>query len=403
MATPFEQAILEYLSAEQPAMVALLTDLVSLESPTGDPRAAGRVLDRLSDELRRNEFSVRRIGGRHSAGLLLARPARRRRHMPLQLLIGHGDTVWPMGTTSRMPVEVVDDHVRGPGVFDMKGGLVQMIFALRALHEVGCELPATPVALVNTDEEAGSPESKPYMIRLARRAVRAFVLEPAFGLDGRLKTSRKAVGEFEIVIRGRAAHAGLNPAEGVSAVLELSHQIQRLFSMNDPAQGVSVNVGTIDGGMSSNVVAPEVRARVDVRVPTLESASRIEAAIRGLQPVDPQTSIDVSGGFNHPPLDRRPRNRALWHLARSLGRQIGMELEEAAVGGASDGNTISKYTATLDGLGAVGDGAHASHEYVQASKLPERAALVALLLAAPIDDPERSADPTATDTCEDSL
>jgi glutamate carboxypeptidase len=401
MATPSSQAILDYLSAERPAMVALLTDLASLESPTSDPRATGHVLDRLSEEFHRSEFSVRRIRGHHTAGLLMARPSRRRRRMPLQLVVGHCDTVWPVGTTSQMPVEVVDDHVRGPGVFDMKGGLVQMIFALRALRKVGCELPATPVALVNSDEETGSPESKRHMVRLARRAVRAFVLEPAFGLEGRLKTARKAVGEFEIVIRGRAAHAGLNPTEGASAVLELSHQIQRLFLMNDPAQGVSVNVGTIDGGMSPNVVAPEVRARVDVRAPTFELASRIEAAIRGLQPVDPQTSIEITGGFNHPPLERRPRNRALWQLARTIGRQIGVELDEASVGGASDGNTISAYTATLDGLGAVGDGAHALHEYAWASRLPERAALVALLLAAPIDDPERSREPGMTHVCED--
>jgi glutamate carboxypeptidase len=392
--------VLEYLSAERPAMVALLTDLASLESPTNDPRATGQVLDRLADEFSRSEFSVRRIRGRQTAGLLTARPARRRRHMPLQLLVGHCDTVWPVGTTSQMPVEVVDDHVRGPGVFDMKGGLVQMIFALRALREVGCELPATPVALVNTDEEMGSLESKPYMVQFARRAIRAFVLEPAFGIEGRLKTARKAVGQFEIVIRGRAAHAGLNPTEGVSAVLELSHQIQRLFSMNDPARGVSVNVGTIDGGMRSNVVAPEVRAQVDVRAPTLAAASGVEAAIRGLQRVDPQTTIEVTGGFSHPPLEQRPRNRALWHLAQTLGRQIGMELDEASVGGASDGNTISEYTATLDGLGAVGDGAHASHEYVQASRLPERAALVALLLAAPLHDPERSRALRTTKACE---
>lgn len=395
------RAILDWLAAERPAMVALLTGLASLESPTGDARATGLALDRLADEFSRIGFSVRRVRGRQTGGLLTARPARRPPRLPLQLLVGHCDTVWPVGTTTRMPVEVAGDHVRGPGVFDMKGGLVQMIFALRALREIGCELPATPVAIVNSDEEAGSPESKRHMIRFARRAVRAFVLEPAFGPEGRLKTARKAVGEFEIVVRGRAAHAGLNPQEGASAVLELSHQVQRLFSMNDPARGVSVNVGTVDGGMSANVVAPEMRALVDVRVPTLALASSVEAAIRGLEPVDPRTSIGISGGFHHPPLEPRPRNRALWQSALTLGREIGLALEEASVGGASDGNTISRYTATLDGLGAVGDGAHASHEYVDASRLPERAALLALLLAAPITDPDRSGEqPAAAGTWE---
>ena len=316
--------------------------------------------------------------------MIVAHPARRVRRRPMQLLVGHCDTVWPIGTIDVMPVRVVEGQIRGPGVFDMKAGLVQMIFALRALRHLDCELPATPIVVINSDEETGSADSRRITVRLARRAVRAFVLEPAYGAAGKLKTSRKAVGEFEIVIRGRAAHAGLSPSEGASAVLELSHQIQRLFAMNDPSRGISVNVGTIDGGVRPNVVAAEVRARVDVRVPTMADADRLETAIRGLAPVDERSSIQVSGSFGHPPLEPVPRNRALWTVARSLAATIGIDLEEASVGGASDGNIISQYTATLDGLGAVGDGAHAAHEYVLASKLSERAALVALLLSAPI-------------------
>jgi glutamate carboxypeptidase len=376
--------LLGFLRGQETRMVALLTELAALESPTDDPRATGRVLDRLAGELGRSSFTVRRLHGRGSAGVLVAHPVSRVRRKPLQLLVGHCDTVWPVGTQREMPVQVVADQIRGPGVFDMKGGLVQMIFALRALRALRCDPPATPVVLINSDEETGSADSRRATVRLAQRAARAFVLEPAYGASGKLKTSRKAVGEFEVVIRGRAAHAGLSPGEGTSAVLELSHQIQRLFAMNDPAHGISVNVGTIDGGMGANVVAPEVRARVDVRVPTLADAARVESAIRALTPVDQKTSIHVSGSFGHPPLEPLPRNRTLWEQARSLGRLIGIDLEEAAVGGASDGNIISQYTATLDGLGAVGDGAHAAHEYVLASKLSERAALVALLLAAPL-------------------
>jgi glutamate carboxypeptidase len=380
--------ILAHLRGERPAMVRLLTELAALESPTDNPQAVGRALDRLGAEFAASGMAVRHTRGRSTAGVLLARPVARVRGRPLQLLVGHCDTVWPVGTRHTMPVQVVDDQVRGPGVFDMKGGLVQMIFALRALAAVRCPLPATPVAIVTSDEETGSAESKSLTIRLARRAARAYVLEPAYGVTGKLKTGRKGVGEFEIVIRGRAAHAGLSPGEGTSAVLELSHQIQRLFALNDPARGISVNVGTIDGGLRPNVVAPEVRAKVDVRVPTRADAEEIEAAIRALTPVDPKSTIHVSGGFGHPPLEQVPRNRVLWRLARSLGRQLGIDLEEATVGGASDGNTISQYTATLDGLGAVGDGAHAPHEYVLASTLSERAALVALLLAAPLSSEE---------------
>lgn len=382
-------AILAHLRNERPAMVRLLTELAALESPTDDAAAVGRALDRLAAEFVASGMAVRRVPGRRTAGVLLARPAVRVRRQPLQLLVGHCDTVWPVGTRQAMPVCVVDDQVRGPGVFDMKAGLVQMIFALRALAAVGCPLPATPVAIVTSDEETGSAESTPLTIRLARRAARAYVLEPAYGVTGRLKTGRKAVGEFEIKVYGRAAHAGLSPGEGTSAVLELSHQIQRLFALNDPARGISVNVGTIDGGLRPNVVAPEVRAMVDVRVPTRADAEEIEAAIRGLTPIDSNSSIHVSGGFGQPPLEPVARNRALWELARSLGRRVGLDLEEATVGGASDGNTISQYTATLDGLGAVGDGAHAAHEYVLTSTLSERAALVALLVAAPLSAVER--------------
>ncbi len=365
-------------------MVQLLADLAALESPTDDPGAVGALLDRVSVELRASGLLVRRIPGRASAGAIVARPIDRVRGLPIQLLVGHCDTVWPVGTIGHMPVEVVGDEVRGPGVFDMKGGIVQMIFALRALRALRAPLPATPVVVLTSDEETGSAESKRHIVRLARRAARAFVLEPAYGLAGALKTSRKGVGEFEVVVRGRAAHAGLSPGEGASAVLELSHQIQRLFALNDPARGVTVNVGTIDGGLRPNVVAPEVRARLDVRVPTQEDAARVEASIRGLMPVDPRTSIEVSGSFGHPPLEPVPRNQALWRTAEAIGRRLGLPLEQASVGGASDGNTISQYTATLDGLGAVGDGAHAAHEHVRASALSQRAALVALLLAAPL-------------------
>jgi glutamate carboxypeptidase len=381
------RAILAFLRDAQPAMVALLTDLATLESPTDDVIAVGRVLDRLADELCLSGMTTRRIRGTRTGGVLVARPVARVKGRPLQLLVGHCDTVWPAGTTRQMPVQAIENQVRGPGVFDMKAGLVQMVFGMRALRAAKCEPPLTPVVLINSDEETGSHESQRTTIRLARRAARAFVLEPAYGPRGKLKTARKAVGEFEIVICGRAAHAGLNPGEGSSAVLELSHQIQRLFALNDPASGVTVNVGTIDGGMRPNVVAPKVRAQVDVRVPSAAALVRLEAAIRGLTPADPQNTIQVSGGFRHPPLEPVPRNRALWLLAQRIGREIGLELEEAAVGGASDGNLTSQYTATLDGLGAVGDGAHAAHEHVIASTLQERTALVALLLAAPLQLP----------------
>jgi glutamate carboxypeptidase len=267
----------------------------------------------------------------------------------------------------------------------MKGGLVQMVFALRAMNGLRLRPPARAVAVVTSDEETGSADSTPLIRRLARRACRAFVLEPAFGREGKLKTARKGVGTFTVTITGRPAHAGLNPEEGASAVLELSHQIQRLFALNDPARGVTVNVGTIDGGVRPNVVAPEVKATVDVRVRTAADAEAVAAAIRGLTPVTPRTSLRVEGTFEHLPMEPLPRNQALWQLAQRLGRQIGLELEQEHVGGASDGNTTSQYTATLDGLGAVGDGAHAFHEQVDVGQMVRRCALLVLLLMAPVE------------------
>jgi glutamate carboxypeptidase len=309
----------------------------------------------------------------------------------VQLLVGHLDTVWPVGTLADMPVDEVGGRLYGPGVFDMKGGLVQMLFALRALRELSLVAPATPVVFVASDEETGSSDSTGYLERLARTAARAFVLEPAFGPSGKLKTERKAAGRFTLAVTGRAAHAGVSPGEGVSAILELSHQIQRLFALNDPDRGITVNVGAVDGGVRPNVVAPTATASIDVRVRTEEDGRLVEAALRSLSPVQEGASVQVVGSFGRPPMARTARNRALWLEAKRIGTLLGLSLDEERVGGASDGNLTSLYTATLDGLGPIGDGAHAEHEHVEIARLPERAALLALLLLAPL----RLTKPTA--------
>jgi glutamate carboxypeptidase len=384
MTEPEIRQIVDYLRAARPGMVELLHRLALAESPSDNPAAVAPVLAMLTAELERVGLAVRRFRGRVSAGTLYARPRPRVARRPLQLLVGHCDTVWPVGTVGRMPVRVEGETLRGPGVFDMKGGLVQMLYALRAVRELGLRPAADSVVVINSDEEVGSPDSTPLIGRLARRAVRAFILEPAFGRAGKLKTARKASGGFTVTVTGRAAHAGINPEEGASAILEMSHQVQKLFALNDAARGITVNVGTIDGGLRANVVAAEVRATVDVRVRTRADAAAVEAAIRGLRPVNPQTTIRVEGGIAQPPMEPVPRNQALWRLAQNLGRRLGLELDQAAVGGASDGNTTSQYTATLDGLGAVGDGAHAAHEQALIPQMVERSALLVLLLLAPL-------------------
>jgi glutamate carboxypeptidase len=298
--------ILSYLREHRQDMVDLLQRLALAESPSDNPAAVVPVLTMLASELEQAGLSVRLFSGRVSAGTLFARPQVRNEQLPLQLLVGHCDTVWPVGTVRQMPVCVEGETLRGPGVFDMKGGLVQMLYALRAIRDLGLRPPADSVVVINSDEEIGSPDSTPLIRRLARRAVRAFILEPAFGRAGKLKTARKASGSFTITIKGRAAHAGINPEEGASAILEMSHQIQRLFALNDVARGITVNVGTIDGGLRSNVVAAEVRATVDVRVRTRQDAAEVEAAIRGLQPVNPETTVQVEGGSNSPRWSRSP-------------------------------------------------------------------------------------------------
>ncbi len=373
-----------WIESRRDEMVEVVGALSSVESPSTEP---GRVLPAFalfSEALDEVGFRSQLLPGRASDGCLYSRPARRRRGAS-QLLVGHMDTVWATGTLAGMPVQADDGRLKGPGTYDMKAGLVQALFAVRALRELDLEWAADPVLLVNSDEEVGSRDSTRHIRRLARVASRAFVLEPSLGQQGALKTARKGVGRFRLVVHGRASHAGLDPESGISAILELTHQIQRLFAMNDPARGVTVNVGTIEGGTRANVVAPRSEAVVDVRVPTHADARRVEAAILSLEPVTPGVRLEIAGGIGRPPMEQTPASRALWGQAQAAADALHLELHEARAGGGSDGNTTSQYTPTLDGLGAVGDGAHAAHEFVFIDKLVERSALLALLLRAPLE------------------
>jgi len=313
---------------------------------------------------------------------LFARPLNRLRGTPLQLMMGHYDTVWPLGTLRNMPFKVEGDIVHGPGVYDMKGGIVQALLALEALRFFDARPSVTPLVFFNSDEEIGSGESRHYIEKLAPLMDRVLVLEPSLGPSGQLKTARKGIARFTVTVQGEAAHAGLDPGAGASAILELSHVIQSLFALNDLERGVTVNVGTIDGGLRPNVVAPKSEAVVDVRVATQADASWIESTILALEPEIPGTRLQIKGGFGRPAMERTPANRRLWNLALQLGKDLGLNLEQGAAGGGSDGNTSSLYTATLDGMGAVGDGAHAHHEHLLIEKSLERAALLTMVLLA---------------------
>ena len=378
--------ILDYLNNNRASMVEFLSQLVLAESPSRVPEAQARPLAILGAALDELGFEFQIVPGQDAGGYLQAVPiksdldegARSR-----QLLLGHCDTVWPLGTLARIPLVVEDNIVRGPGVFDMKGGLTQMIYALQALKEIGATPAYEPVILVNSDEETGSHESKEVILELAQQVERAFILEPALGVSGKLKTARKGVGRFELIAHGRAAHAGLDPGKGINAILVLSYLVQDLDALNDPENGVSVNVGIIEGGLQANVVPAECRAVIDVRVPTKEDALRLEAIISGMASPIAGVSLDISGEFDRPPLEATPANQALWRTAETVGQAMGISLEQGMAGGGSDGNYTSLHTATLDGLGAVGDGAHADHEFIFIDKMIERTALLALLMTTP--------------------
>ncbi len=376
-------ALLAYVHDHADAYVDFVRRLVRAESPSTAPETQQAVQRLMAEAFVDVDLSVTHLPGRETGGALYARPAHRPKHAPSQLLLGHGDTVWDRGTLDTMPVEVEDNELRGPGVFDMKAGLANIVFALRALRAVGQSPSVCPLVLVTSDEEIGSPESRRHIERLAAVAERVYVLEPALGLDGKIKTARKGTGEMTLQVRPDEA-----AAEG-NVVLELSQLVQRLYDLHAPERGVTINVGTIDGDQVDDETGTSYgQLVVDVRVPTHEAADTVRAAVQNLQAHTPGVTVEVQGGIERPPLERTARNRRLWHMARDEGTRIGLELKEGRAGGASDGNFTSQHTATLDGLGAVGDGAHAHHEHIRIRDTLDRCALLALLLLAPPQFPE---------------
>ncbi len=378
------EALLDWLRARRSAMRDELCALARLESPSLDPATIGPVFDALGNSLRALRLRVRVRKAPPSGGILVACRPERARGRGCQLLLGHADTVWPVGTLAEMPLrEDPEGRLHGPGVYDMKGGLVQMLFALRALEALGLEPTLAPVVFVNSDEEIGSGASRRALERISGCVDRVLVLEPSLGEAGHLKTRRSGVGRYRVIAHGRAAHTGLDPTAGVSATLELAHQIQTLAGLNDRGRGVIVNVGEIEGGLRPNVVAPRASAHVDVRMRMSADGERLDGRIHALEPVLPGARIEVQGFVRRPPLEKTPGNARLYARALDAAGRLGIELGEAAAGGASDGNLTSARTPTLDGLGGVGAGAHAPDERIELDRMPERAALLALLLLEP--------------------
>jgi glutamate carboxypeptidase len=375
-------SLLTYSETRVGDIVATIEALVRLESPSTDKAAVDRCGRELATRLRALGADVELLKQTDRGDHIRARLDGTGKPI---LLLGHFDTVWPVGTLERMPVRRDGPRLYGPGSFDMKAGIGIALLAVGALRADGARHP--PIEMLwTTDEEIGSGTSRHIIEETARTAKAVLVLEPALP-GGALKTARNAVGEFELLVEGAAAHAGVDPGKGASAVHELAARILEIERLQDLTKGISVNVGRISGGTRTNVVAAEAHAAIDVRAPTGADAQRIDAAIRALQPGRRGTRLTIRGGFERPPLERTTAVAHLFSLARDVASRLGHELTEGSTGGGSDGNfTAAVGVPTLDGLGAVGDGAHAVHEHVQIDAIPWRAALVAGLLVRLTDE-----------------
>jgi len=363
-------------------MTRLLGRFVREESPSFDKIAVDRFGRMVAAEWKRRGAGVTLLRQRERGDHIRVEwPLRKNRARGQILVLGHLDTVFGRAST-RAPFRVSRGRAWGPGTFDMKGGLVIALFAVDALVAAGILPEKRIVFLWTSDEEIGSQTSRAVIEREARHSDAVLVLEPALGPQGRVKTGRKGVGEIEVIVTGRAAHAGLNPEDGVNAVEEISLQIARVTRWNDPRRGITVNAGVIEGGTRTNVIPDHARALIDVRASRPEDMRALERKFRAIRPILKGAILEVRGGFNRPPMERKT-SVALYKKARALSEEMGISLGEAFVGGGSDGNfTAALGVPTLDGLGAIGEGAHSSRENVVVRALPERAALVAGLLAA---------------------
>jgi glutamate carboxypeptidase len=365
--------------ARREALLAELRTYVLHETPSGDKPALDRLGRLLADRLK-SLGGLIEVHDRHDAGDHLVGRFPGTQPLRPALVMCHFDTVWPTGTLDRLPYRIDDDRVYGPGVFDMKASLVLTAAAIEWIQRTTGPLRRPIWVLFTSDEEVGSHSSRGLIESLALESAYVLVMEPGLA-DGSLKTARKGVARYEVLVEGKAAHAGVEPEKGASAIVELAHQILEIQALADIEAGTTTNIGVISGGTAANVVPALATARVDFRVSRLDEAARIEAAMSGLSPVIAGTQVVTNGGFNRPPMERTTASRALYRQAREIGGGIGLDLNEGSTGGGSDGNfTAALGVPTLDGLGALGGGAHADHEHVLIDTLSSRAALLAMLL-----------------------
>jgi len=378
---------LAYFDERRDDIVSTIRELVEIESPSDNKAAVDRIAEAVAHKFSQlggeaHVHAAKDFGSHLQIDFDPARPVAKSAAKPV-LLLGHYDTVYPLGTLATMPCRVVDNKLTGPGVLDMKSGIGLMLHALAALQEWHGGLPRPVTVLLVSDEEVGSESSRAITESLAKQAAAVLVLEPSNGLHGAVKTARKGVGDYLIRVTGRASHAGLDFQKGVNAILELAHQIEKISSFTDLKKGLTVNVGIVSGGSRTNVVPAEAAAHIDVRIARMKDAAGIDKKMRSLRPFNRKCKIEITGGINRPPMERTAGVAALYAQAVAIARELGWKLGEAAVGGGSDGNfTAGLGIPTLDGLGGVGDGAHATHEHILISELPRRAALIAGLIEA---------------------
>jgi glutamate carboxypeptidase len=373
---------LRLLKPRLPQMIATLRTFVETESPSLEKDAAVRCSGIIAEEWRKHGVRVERIAQKQRGDhLRITYWPNKTRAAGQLLVLGHYDTVYSRGTLRQMPFRVAASKAYGPGIFDMKAGIVQALYALQALQETNTALRKRLVFLWTSDEEIGSESSRKLLEAEARRSDAVFVLEPSFGPRGLLKTARKGVGQAELIVHGRASHAGLAPQEGINAIHELAQQLTRIEKWNDHHRGVTINAGLIEGGTRTNVIPERARAVLDLRALRVSDMRSLEDRLRELRPFQKGARLEVTGGFDRPPLERK-MSASLFARAQLLAKQMNLALDECTVGGGSDGNfTAALGIPTLDGLGAVGDGAHSSHEHILINTMPARAALLAALLA----------------------
>jgi glutamate carboxypeptidase len=363
-----------------PEILEKIGQLVRVESPTEDREAVNRSVALVEHWIQESGGQSRRSKRNLAGDLLIGRFGPVRSTARPLMLLGHLDTVWPLGTLRKMPFRVREGRAWGPGVLDMKAGVVMALTGLRLLAEEH-RLTRPVIFLLNSDEETGSTHSRALTESLAKKCDSVFVLEPAQGLAGAYKTARKGVANYHLLVHGVAAHSGVDFTQGHSAVLELGRQIERASAFSNPARGITVNAGVIGGGTRSNVVAAEAWAEFDVRIAKAVDAPRMDRRFRSLRPIDRQCRLEVTGGLNRPPMERTSGTVALFRRAATIAAGLGFSLQEAATGGGSDGNFTSALgIPTLDGMGAVGEGAHANHESILVDALVPRTALLAAMI-----------------------